>query len=547
MINVSGLGFIHPGALGGFNDASFVVPTGAHAALVGDNGVGKTTLMRILAGELQPDDGEATITGTVRYMPQEVGFDRPGSTLRELLGRFAPAPLDQINARICDAERALAGGDDEAGMRLGEALGDWGDLGGYELEAVWDVACREIVGQGFDALADRTVTQLSGGERKRLVLAVLFMSGVDVLLLDEPDNYLDVPAKVALQDRIRASSQTILLISHDRDLLAAAPDRIVTLESRGAWVHHGTWTTYDDAFQKRQESLGDELQRWQDEERRLRDLVRILKERARYSPDFAKKANAAESRWKRFADGGPPPPPSSEQQVGIRLQGAGSGKRMLKLVGLEIDGLVFPFSDEIHHGERIGLIGPNGTGKTHLIKALAGDPTSRHGGEVVHGARVEPGYFAQVTDNPDLAGARPLAVVADRTGNEQKAMSALARYGLAANARQDYDTLSGGQKARLEILLLELSGVNLLLLDEPTDNLDITSSQALEQALEGFRGAVLAVSHDRAFLRTMHRWLHIGDDGTVHELVDWDGAHHALLHGVEGLTLASSRPLSDGF
>ena len=544
MINVSNLGFIHPGAIDGFGDVSFVVPSGKHAALIGDNGVGKTTLIRILAGHLTADDGDIVVTGTVRYMPQEVGFDDPKATLRQLLGRFAPAPLDAINARICLSEAALADGDLDAGMDLGDALALWGDLGGYQLEATWDMACRAIVGQGFHDLADRTADQLSGGERKRLVLEVLFSSGVDVLLLDEPDNYLDVPAKLRLQEQLRSTRQTVLLISHDRDLLAAVPDRIVTLEHRGAWVHHGTYTDYDEAFAKRQESLGDELQRWNDEERRLRDLVRILKERARYSDVFAAKANAAESRWKRFVDAGPPPPPATEQQVKIRLAGRGSGKRMLALLGLGVPGLVTPFSDEVHHGERIGLIGPNGTGKTHLIRALVDDPTSRHVGEVRHGARVQPGYFAQVTDSPEFAQRLPLEIVGSQTGNEQRSMSALARYGLAPNARQSYDTLSGGQKARLEILMLELAGVNLLLLDEPTDNLDLASAAALEQALLGFQGAVLAVSHDRAFLRSLDRFLHVGDDGVVHALADYDAAMTALVDGVEHVARASSKRLS---
>ncbi len=544
MINVSNLSFIHAGAATGFDEASFVVPSGGHAALIGDNGVGKTTLIRILAGELEPDDGTATITGSFKYMPQEVGFDDTSATLKRLLSKFAPTPLDDIGLRICDAEAALDAGDMEAGMELGEALGLWGDLGGYELEAQWDIACREVVGKGFSELVDRTVTQFSGGERKRLVLAVLFASGVDVLLLDEPDNYLDIPAKLALQEQIRATSQTVLMISHDRDLLSSAPDRIVMLESRGAWVHHGTYATWDEAWEKRQQSLGDELQRWQDEEKRLRDYTRILKERARYSPVFAPKADAAESRHKRFVDAGPPPPPSTEQSVKMALSGRGSGKRMLKLVDLEVPGLVAPFSDEVHHGERIGLVGPNGTGKTHLIRALVGDPTSEHEGEVVHGARVEPGYFAQVTDNADLMGRQPLDVVAEKVGNEQKAMAALARYGLAANARQSYETLSGGQKARLEILTLELSGVNLLLLDEPTDNLDLASAAALEQALEGFVGAVLAVSHDRAFLRSLDRFVHIGDDGEVDALADFDAVMLGLTEGVEKVGKADRRRLS---
>jgi ATPase subunit of ABC transporter with duplicated ATPase domains len=532
VISVDGLSFLHPGAGTGFDEVSFVVPRGETVALIGDNGVGKTTLLRILAGDLPPDDGAAAVTGTVRYMPQEVGFEAATSSVRQLLGTFAPAPLDELSRRIAAAERALEEGDLAAGEELGEVLSRWGDLGGYELEAAWDVAARAIVGVGIDAIGDRPATTLSGGERKRLVLEALLGSAVEVLLLDEPDNYLDIPAKRALEERLRASSQTILLVSHDRELLTAAPSRIVTLEPRGAWVHHGDFSSYDDAFERRQASLGDELQRWNDEERRLRDLVRILKERARYSPVFAPKAKAAESRWRRFLGTGPPPPPSTQQTVGLRLVGSDSGKRMLTIEQLQVPGLVAPFDDEVHQGERVALIGPNGTGKTLLMRALAADPASRHQGELRPGARVRSGYFAQVTAHPALAGSTPLEVVAAETGNHERSMAILGRYGLAGTARQAYDTLSGGQKARLEILLLEVSGVNLLLLDEPTDNLDLVSCRALEEALEDFHGAIVAVSHDRAFLRRFDRFLHVGEDGAVHAVADAATAIEVLVHGI---------------
>ena len=416
---------------------------------------------------------------------------------------------------------------------------------GYELEALWDVACQRVLGCGLEQAAERDARSLSGGERKQLVLEVLLGSPIDVLLLDEPDNYLDVPAKVALEQRLRASGRTILFISHDRELLRHAPTRIVTLERGGAWVHHGGYDTYEQAHQDRQARLGDALRRWQDEEQRLRDLVRILKERARYSDTFAPKARAAESRWRRFVDGGPPPPPVPDQRVHIRLDGRESGRRIAKLAGLAVPDLVRPFATDLRLGDRVGLVGPNGAGKTHLLRAVRDQARPDGDGGPVHlGAGVAVGFFAQVTDNPDLAGRTPGEAVDAVTGNRERTMGTLARYGLAGGATQPYETLSGGQKARLEILLLELGGTNLLLLDEPTDNLDIASSEALETALDSFRGAILAVSHDRAFLRRLDRFLYLDTDGSVHELADADVVVSALLDGLGAVSPASRRRLT---
>jgi ATPase subunit of ABC transporter with duplicated ATPase domains len=379
----------------------------------------------------------------------------------------------------------------------------------------------------LDELADRPAVTLSGGERKRLVLDLLFSSDADVLLLDEPDNFLDVPAKQALERQVTASKKTVLLISHDRDVLAGAVRSILTLEGSGAWLHGGSYATYPEARADRQRRLGDAVKRWRDEERRLRELVRTFKERARYAPDWAKRADAAESRWQRWVDAGPPPPPVTDQHIKVRMRGADSARRVLALRGTGIDGLVDPFDDEVHFGERVGIIGPNGGGKTHLMRLLAGEEEPDHG-EVVLGNRVSPGFFTQLNARSDLMGRGVLAVVEQRLGATEAAMGALARYGLAEAARRSYDVLSGGQKARLEILCLELEGHNLLLLDEPTDNLDIDSSEALEAALDGFEGTVVAVSHDRAFLRRMDRFLMVLHDGAVLALPDHETAMAAL-------------------
>jgi len=517
-----------------FTDVSFSLSPGAHAGLIGNNGVGKTTLLRILAGELAATDGDTNLGGQVRYMAQDVGVGAT-TTVREMLIDCSAEPMRTIGRRLAAAEANVDdtanGGSPDAAMRLAEAIGEWSDCGGYLAEAGWDATLSRVVRSSLNDVGERLTTELSGGERKQIVLDLLFNSDADVLLLDEPDNYLDVPAKQWLENLIRSSNQTILMVSHDRELLRNATNRIVTLEAFGAWVHGESYASYPEAREARQRRLGDALQRWKDEERRLYQFYKLMKFKASYNADMAGRANAAESRWERFVAAGPPPPPAPEQNVRVRLRGGDSGRRVVGLESVELPNLVFPFTDEVFFGERLGLIGPNGSGKTHLLQLLNGQ-TVNHSGRVKLGARVAPGLFTQVNDNPELVRGSVLDPVMDRLGNYERSMGALARYGLAATvagtSAQPYETLSGGQKARLEILCLELDGHNLLLLDEPTDNLDIDSAEALEAALDTFEGTVVAVSHDRAFLSHFDRFWLLAHDGFVHNLPDWEIAAEAI-------------------
>lgn len=525
----SHLAYAHPGGEPLFSGVSFKIAPSQHVGLVGANGVGKSTLFRVLAGELPVDEGTVDI-GAFAYMPQDVGLGADGRSVRELLQSAAPARLRDAGRRMIAAEREFAAGADpgEAGLRLGEAIDDWSRLGGYELEGQWDASCRRIVHAGLEEVGPRPSTALSGGERKRLVLDVLLESDVAVLLLDEPDNFLDVPAKLELEARIIASNKTIVMISHDRDLLGAAASAILTLEASGTWTHGGSYRTYPEARERRQERLGDRLEQWRREERRLFQFYKTMKQRAASSDALTKRANAAETRWRRFVEAGPPPAPVTDQQIQVRIRGGDSARIVVALRDIAISGLVQPFEDEIHFGERVGLIGPNGSGKTHLMRLIGGEPVA-HDGELRIGNRVSPGLFTQLNAREDLEGRGVLDVVHERLGAVEPSMRALARYGIQDAAPRTTDTLSGGQKARLEILCLELEGCNLLLLDEPTDNLDIDSSEALETALESFVGTVLAVSHDRAFLRRLDRFLMLDRDGSVYALPDFESALQALI------------------
>jgi ATPase subunit of ABC transporter with duplicated ATPase domains len=349
------------------------------------------------------------------------------------------------------------------------------------------------------------------------VLESLLRGGDEVLLLDEPDNYLDVPAKMWLEQQLAATGKTVLLVSHDRALLASCAERIITVEDRHAWIHGGGFATYAQARKDRNERLDELRRRWDEEHEKLRQLMLMLKQKASYNAEMASRYQAAVTRLRKFEEAGPPELAPKEQNVRMRLRGGRTGKRAVICEQLALTGLMEPFDLEVWYGERVAVLGSNGSGKSHFLRLLAGEHV-QHEGVARLGARVSPGMFAQTHARPDLAGRTPLEVLmTEHALLVNEAMAALSRYELAGCARQPFETLSGGQQARLQILMLELSGSTLLLLDEPTDNLDLASAEALQEGLESYAGTVLAVTHDRWFAASFDRFLVFGADGEVYE------------------------------
>jgi ATPase subunit of ABC transporter with duplicated ATPase domains len=550
-VELSGIRFELPDGRVLLDDVSFRVGDGAKVALVGANGAGKTTLLRLVTGDLQPHAGTVTRTGglgVMRQMVAQISGSEGEWTVRDLLLSVAPPRARRAAEHVDRIELLMMERDDEpTQMRYAEALAEWADAGGYDLEVLWDVCCTEALGIPYGRAKWRGLTTLSGGEQKRLVLEALLRGPDQVLLLDEPDNFLDVPGKRWLEERIGESPKTILFVSHDRELLACTATRVVTVElgaaGNTAWVHPGGFASYHEARRARFERLEELRRRWDEEHAKLRAQMLMYKQKAAYNSDMASRYRAAMTRLRRFEEAGPPEAQPREQNVRMRLRGGRTGKRALVCENLELTGLMKPFDLEVWYGERVAVLGSNGSGKSHFLRLLAAggsDPDVEHRpvgdtavapvphtGRARLGARVRPGWFVQTHQHPELVGRTLLEILhrgdttPDGRGREgmprEQAARVLDRYELAGASEQRFESLSGGQQARLQILLLELSGATMLLLDEPTDNLDVQSAEALEEGLEQYDGTVVAVTHDRWFARGFDRFLVFGGDGSVYE------------------------------
>ena len=549
-VDLSGVSYDLPDGRPLLNDVSFRVGEGAVVALVGANGSGKTTLLRIIAGDLAASGGSISRSGGLGVMRQFIGNIRDSSTVRDLLFSLSPPNLRAAVAELDRLEFALMSDDSEqTQMAYAQALADYADAGGYEAEVTFDACCTAALGISYERAKWREVNSLSGGEQKRLALEALLRGPDEVLLLDEPDNYLDVPSKRWLEAQLAATQKSILLVSHDRQLLAQAATRIAAIELGAAgntvWVHGGGFATFADARRARSERLEELRRRWDEQHDKLRELMLMYKQKAAYNSGMASRYAAAVTRLAKFEEAGPPQAVPQEQKVSMRLTGGRTGKRAIVIENLELSGLLKPFDAEIWFGDRVAVLGSNGSGKSHFLRLLArggSDPDVEHRpvedlkiapvphtGKARLGARVRPGWFAQTHEHPELIGRTLLEILHRgdhfRAGmGREEASRKLDRYELAKAAEQRFESLSGGQQARLQILLLELSGATLLVLDEPTDNLDIESAEALEHGLNRFAGTVVAVTHDRWFARNFDRFLIFASNGTVYSSTEpvWD-------------------------
>jgi len=497
--------------------ATFTIAPGGKVGLVGRNGAGKTSLLKVLAGEAQRTSGSVITSGVPGYLPQE---PRPASRAGSASGLayvLAGRGLDAAAARI---DTLLAAVEEDPSERNAARFADAEDAfkvaGGYSAEA--DVR-RICAGLGLAAdRIDQQVDVLSGGERRRLELARILFAGSDVLLLDEPTNHLDSDAKEWLMEFLRSYRGAFLVVSHDLLLLDEAITRVLHLDEAKVVEYRGTYTQYREARRRDEERLASLALRQRTEIARLTQLGQSM---LRQSVRRAKTGQAILSRAERLRRDAVTGP-AKERHYQVRIPKPPRPGRVVLNVDQLAKGYGGPpvledVTFDVGRGERLLVLGLNGAGKTSLLRILAGvsEPDL---GQVRFGTGVSAGYYAQEHEGIE-AGRSVLdhLTAGNPTTPAQQLRALLGMFGLTGDiAFQDAGTLSGGEKTKLALAQLVAGRHNLLLLDEPTNNLDPPSRDAVGEALAGWPGAMVVVSHDTEFVSELapHRVL-VMPEGTL--------------------------------
>ena len=498
-----------------FRDLTWEIQHDQKIGLIGPNGAGKSSLLKLIVGEYAPEPGGEVVRArgvTVGYLSQHPELD-PEQTA------FAAALAGQPRHAEVEAELALIEtslGDpavygQERSLQRALAtqqrlLDEYADLGGAGYP---DRVRQLLLGLGLpETDLNKPLGVLSGGQKKLVGLARLLLSRPSVLLLDEPDNHLDLPGKAYLERLIREYAGAVVLVSHDRYLLDAAVSHIAEIEDGRLTTFAGDYSGY---VIDKEERLARQAELYEIQQRQIARLEMALKRYALWvqvSDKFASRLRATKSRLERVERR--ENPTLQRRRMGLELNGWRGSNKVLELRELSkafgprviLDGAI----ETVWHGERIGLIGPNGSGKSVLLRLILGMETP-DAGEIYVGPSVKVGYYAQEHETLDFD--KTLLETVRYAGNlsESSAVAFLLRYLFTyRQSTQKIRDLSGGERSRLQLALLVLSGANFLLLDEPTNNLDIASAEVLEAALEDFVGTVLVISHDRYFLdRTVDR------------------------------------------
>ncbi len=533
-----------------FWDVSVALPHGAKVAMVGPNGTGKTTLIRILIGEDRPSAGEVHRARgiSVGYLPQEAEYafeDSQQTVWNEMLTVFAPLRVQEHALRTMEAQMGDPDPPADLIKRYGSALERFEHAGGYEYE----LRIRQVLqGLGFSS-SDRAmpIAHLSGGQKTRALLAKLLLRTPELLVLDEPTNHLDIQAIEWLETQLINWSGALLVVSHDRYFLDRVVNRVWELNFGGIETFRGNYSAY---VQQRADRAERRLSEYQSQQ------AFIVKEedfiRRHIAGQRTKEAQGRRKRLERLKRDRLLARPMDNQKLKLRLSAARrSGDIILQtenlVVGYSADEPLFHANDiDFRRTECAALIGPNGTGKTTFLKTILGQMPPL-AGKLRLGASLDIGYFAQVHDNLNMERTVLDEILAHHAMLISEARNYLARFLFSGD---DVDkvvgSLSGGERGRLALALLMKKNVNFLLLDEPTNHLDIPAQEVLELVLKEFDGTVLLVSHDRYLVSRLASqvWVLEGD-----RLGVYDGGYAAYLAAREReeqersvLRLRESRP-----
>ena len=518
-----------------FENLNWEIQSGQKIGLIGANGAGKSSLFKMIEGEYAPELGGSITRArliTTGYLSQSPELDL---TLTALEAALAGNPrVAQLHTELERVENSL--GDPEVygnERKLLQALEvqhklveEYHALGGDSYPA----RVRELLlGLGLaQSELTKPLAVLSGGQKKLVGLARLLLVRPDILLLDEPDNHLDLPGKMFLEKLIREYEGTVVLISHDRYLLDAAVTHIAELEDGKLALFNGNYTEF---VLDKEERLARQEELFQIQKRSLARMEMALKRYkvwVQFSDKFATRIHAMEARMARVDK--IDKPMLDRKRMDMRLSGWRGSNKVLELAELSksfgAKQIFSNLNETVWHGERVGLIGANGAGKSVMLRMILGQEQP-DAGEIKIGPSISIGHYAQEHETLDFNQTVLDAVRYAGEMSESRATAFLLHYLFTyKQVSQKIGELSGGERSRLQLALVVLSGANFLLLDEPTNNLDIASAEVLEEALEDFEGTVLVISHDRYFLdRTVERLLVI-ENG---QLVEYAGGYSDYL------------------
>lgn len=498
-----------------FRGLSWTIQSGEKIGLVGPNGVGKSSLLRILAGLEPPDTGALTMRrhARVAYLPQEYAGEPERPVLAELLaGRADVAALEERMAVLEErmADPALAADLDALQQVLDEhtrLLDRHSDLGGPALHGRAEGLLRAM--RLDEEHWQRPMRLLSGGQRKLVGLARCLLAEPDLLLLDEPDNHLDMERKTILEQIVGEFRGAVVLISHDRYLLDETVGLVVELEPNSGGARLQRWEGNYSAYTAQKELAL--LKQQQDYVAQQKEIAQLEAAIVRFklwasivvNERHIKQARNKQRQIDRMDKVERPVLERRKMALEFRPRARGGQKAVeLRRVDKGFGELIVLLDAvaTVQNGERVGVVGPNGAGKSVLLRLIAG-LLQPDGGEIWVGPSIEPGYYAQHHETLDMKQTPIEALRQLRPMTEGEAVAKLGRFLIPYDASiQPIARLSGGEKSRVQLARLMLSGSNCLLLDEPTNNLDIPSAEVLEAALEEFPGTVMVVSHDRYFL-----------------------------------------------